>query len=391
MPQNHTAIVRVVPGSRSAVIVGLLFAFTARALSAQSPTNPPAVGTLKVFDASLVDKSVDPCQNFYQYSCNGWFKKNPLPKDQTSYGRFTELSEINRGKLRAILDGTSANSATRTANEQKIGDEYASCMDVSAINGKGTKPFQPELDRIAALKDKKDLPVLIARLHRQGANAFFDEGSNQDFADSTSVIAFFGAGGLGLPERDYYTRTDAKSVEQLKQYVQHVTNMFKLLGEPADKAAEDAQTVMAIETRLAKASLTVTEQRNPQNLNHPMKLAAFEASVPAFDFNPYLAGIKAPLHNPKSDGINVTEPKFYAEMNAVITDTDLAAIKTYLRWQFIHSIAGTSSPQSFDDENFNFYAKTLRGQEEQQPRWKRCTRRVDNELGEALGQVYVSR
>jgi putative endopeptidase len=391
MSQNLTAIDRKFAGSRSAVIASLLFTFATGVLSAQSPTSPAAVGTLKVFDASIVDKSVDPCQNFYQYSCNGWFKKNPLPKDQTSYGRFTELSEINRGKLRAILDGTSANSATRTANEQKIGDEYASCIDVAAINAKGTKPFQPELDSITALKDKKDLPVLIATLHRQGVNAFFDEGSNQDFADSTSVIAFFGAGGLGLPERDYYTRSDAKSVEQRKQYELHVTNMFKLLGEPADKAAEDAQTVIAIETRLAKASLTVTEQRNPQNLNHPMKLAAFEASVPAFDFNPYLADIKAPLHNPKSDNINVTEPKFYAEMNAVIKDTDLAAIKTYLRWQFVHSIAGTSSPQSFDDENFHFYSKTLRGQEEQQPRWKRCTRRVDNELGEALGQVYVSR
>src|SRR5450631_71543 len=369
----------------------LLVAGCTAVVSAQSPERSPAPATLKVFDATLVDKSVDPCQNFYKYSCNGWFQKNPLPKDQISYGRFTELSEINRGKLRAILDGTSVDTTTRTANEQKIGDEYASCMDVAAINAKGLKPFQPGLDSIAALKNKKDLPVLIGSLQRQGVDAFFGEGSNQSYADSSRVIAFFVAGGIGLPERDYYIRTDAKSIEQRKQYAQHVTNMFQLLGETPAAAARDAQTVLAIETRLAKASLTVTEARDPQNLNHPMKLAELERVVPQFDFNPYLAVIKATLHDPKSDNINVTEPRFYAELNAVLKETDLAAIKAYLRWQFIHSVAGTSTPQNIDNENFNFYSKTLNGQEEQQPRWKRCTRRVDRELGEALGQVYVSR
>jgi putative endopeptidase len=376
---------------RFVTVAVLLIGGCTAVVSAQSPESSPAPSNLKVFDATLVDKSVDPCQNFYKYSCNGWFQKNPLPKDQISYGRFTELTEINRGKLRAILDDASIVTAARTANEQKIGDEYASCMDVAAINSKGIQPFQAALDSIAAVKDKKDLPVLIGELQRQGVDAFFGEGSNQSYADSSRVIAFFVAGGLGLPERDYYTRTDAKSIEQRKQYVQHVTNMFMLLGETPAVAAKDAQTVLAIETRLAKASLTVTEARNPQNLNHPMKLADLERTVPEFDFNPYLSVIKAPLHDPKSDTVNVTEPRFYAELNTVLKETDLAAIKTYLRWQFIHSVAGTSTPQSIDNENFTFYSKTLNGQEEQQPRWKRCTRRVDRELGEALGQVYVSR
>ncbi|HVJ09610.1 MAG TPA: M13 family metallopeptidase [Acidisarcina sp.] len=377
--------------SITGVVAALLLTLAPAALTGQTPTDSPSRNTLKVFDASLVDTAIDPCQNFYRYACNGWLKKNPLPKDQTTYGRFTELADINREKLRLILESTSSASSTRTPNEQKIGDEYATCMDVAAVNARGTAPFQPELDRIAALREKRDLPVLLAELHRQGVDAFFASGSNQDFADSTRVIDYFVASGLGLPERDYYTRTDAKSVEQRNQYVLHVANMFRLLGEPAGKASQDAQTVMALETRLARASLTVTEARDPQKLNHPMKLAAFEASVPAFDFNAYLAALHAPLHNPETDGINVTEPKFFTEMNALLNDTDLAAIKTYLRWHFIHAIAGTSTPQSFDDEDFNFYAHTLRGQEEQQPRWKRCTRRVDSELGEALGQVYVSR
>jgi len=193
-------------------------------------TAAPAAATattpeLRVFDSSLIDKTIDPCENFYRFSCNGWFKRNPLPPDQTSYGRFTELAELNRIRLKQILESTSAPVATRSANEQKIGDEYASCMDTASVNKLGLAPLQPELDRIAALKTSADLPALLAHLHSIGVRAFFGMGSNQDFADSTSVISFYGAGGLGLPERDYYTRTDAKSIEQRQQYVAHVEDL----------------------------------------------------------------------------------------------------------------------------------------------------------------------
>jgi putative endopeptidase len=352
--------------------------------AAQSAPQP---AELKVFDPSLIDTSIDPCDNFYKYSCNGWFKRNPLPADQVSYGRFTELSEINRAHLRAILEAAAVPSPTRTANEQKIGDEYASCMDVAAINARGTQPFQADLDRIAALHDRKQLPDLLAHLHREGIGAFFDVGSDQDLSDSTQVIANFAAGGLGLPERDYYTRTDPKSVEQRQQYVQHVTNMLKLLGESQQQAASDAQSILALETRLAKASLTVTEMRDPQALNHPMQLADFEKTLSGFNLAAYVDA----EHAPPIRKINVLEPKFYAELNSVLAATDLATIRAYLRWHFIHSIAGTSTPESFDNESFHFYQKTLRGQEEQQARWKRCTARVDHELGEALGQVYVAK
>ena len=354
------------------------------ALPAPCQTAAPA---LRVFDPALVDKTVDPCENFYRYSCNGWFKRNPLPPDQTSYGRFTELFELNRLHLRQILEEAAKPAESRSANEQKIGDEYASCMDTAAVNKLGIAPLQPELDRIAALKSAAELPALLAHLHNIGVNAFFGMGSNQDFADSTSVISFYGAGGLGLPERDYYTRTDAKSIEQRQQYVAHVRKIFALAGEPDTQAAKDADTVMAIETRLAKASLTVTEQRDPQNLNHPTDVAAFSKELTHFSLADYAAGIHAPAAGKAND----MEPKFFAEFNALVADTPVEQFRTYLRWQLLHAYAGTSMPESFDQETWNFYSHTLNGAEKQQERWKRCTSRIDRELGEALGQVYVAR
>ena len=372
----------------AAVIAASLLA--APALSQSAPSGAPApaaAAELRVFDSSLIDKTIDPCENFYRFSCNGWFKRNPLPPDQTSYGRFTELAELNRLRLKQILESTSAPAATRSANEQKIGDEYSSCMDTATVNKLGLAPLQPELDRIAALKTSARLPALLAHLHSIGVRAFFGMGSNQDFADSTSVISFYGAGGLGLPERDYYTRTDAKSVEQRQQYVAHVKKIFMLAGEPEAQAAKDAETVLAIETRLAKASLTMTEQRDPQNLNHPTDVLSFSKELTHFSLADYVSAAHAPAVGKAND----MEPKYFAEFNALVADTPIAQIRTYLRWHLLHAFAGTSLPESFDRENWNFYAHTLNGAEKQQDRWKRCTTRVDRELGEALGQVYVAR
>lgn len=219
------------------ILLSSLTVLMALRATAQTPPGPPSPSDLKVFDPSLIDTSVDPCENFYRFSCNGWFKKNPLPPDQTSYGRFTELAELNRLHLRQILENAAgAHPESRTPNEQKIGDEYASCMDVEAINKAGLTPLKPELDRIAALKEASELPAEIGHLQSMGVNAFFGMGSNQDFDDASSVISFYAAGGLGLPERDYYTRTDSKSVEQRKQFLDHVTKMFTLAGEPESKA-----------------------------------------------------------------------------------------------------------------------------------------------------------
>ncbi|HEY6849799.1 MAG TPA: M13 family metallopeptidase [Terracidiphilus sp.] len=369
----------------TALLAAVVASIPAHAQS--TPTDPPVASELRVFDPSLVDKSVDPCGNFYRYSCNGWFKRNPLPADQTSYGRFTELYELNRLHLKLILEQASTSSATRSLNEQKIGDEYASCMDTAAINSRGITPLEPELNRIGALNSSAELPALLAHLHSIGVNAFFSMGSSQDYADASSVISFYGAGGLGLPERDYYTRTDPKSKQQRQQYVAHVQRIFLLAGEPEAQAAKDADTVMAIETRLAKASLTITEQRDPQNLNHPTDVAAFSTELTHFSLNEYVTA----AHAPTAGKLNDTEPKFFAAFNTLIADTPVAEIRTYLRWHLLHAYAGTSLPESFDQETWNFYSHTLNGAEKQQERWKRCTSRIDGELGEALGQVYVAK
>jgi putative endopeptidase len=342
---------------------------------------------LRVFDPSLIDASVDPCENFYQFSCKGWFKRNPLPADETSYGRFTELEDLNRMHLRQILEEASTATGTRTDNEEKIGDEYASCMDADATNRRGIALLQPEMERIASIKSKAELPALLAYLHSIGVNVFFSMESSPDYADASSIIASYGAAGLGLPERDYYTRMDAKSIEQRRQYVAHVEKIFELAGEPQGSAAKDAQTVLAIETRLALASLTVTEQRDPQNLNHPTTDAALDKDLTHFSLAAYLAA----SHAPASGKVNDTEPKFFAAFNALLADTPLAQIKTYLRWHLLHAFAGTSLADSFDHETWNFYAHILNGAEKEQDRWKRCTARVDREMGEALGQVYVAR
>ena len=257
-----------------AVAIGGAPLFCQNAIAAAG-MSPAAAPELRVFDPSLIDKSIDPCDNFYRFSCNKWFQRNPLPADQAAYGRFTELYELNRQHLREILEAAAEPAPSRSANEQKIGDEYASCMDVAAVDRLGLKPLEPELDRIAALDSSAGLPGLLAHLQLIGVNAFFGYGSGQDFADAKDVISFFSSGGLGLPERDYYTRTDAASVKLREQYVDHVRKMFVLAGENDAQAAKDANTVLAIETRLAKASLTMTEQRDPQNLNHPTVVVPF--------------------------------------------------------------------------------------------------------------------
>ncbi|MBO0911755.1 MAG: M13 family metallopeptidase [Acidobacteria bacterium] len=338
------------------------------------------------FAPSLMDKSADPCVDFYRYSCGGWLAHNPIPPDQARYGRDTELAERNRAILRDILEKAAVERPDRTVVEQKIGDYYYSCMDEKSIEEKGIDPLKPELDRIRAIQSKSELAEVLARLHLAGVDAFFSYSSDQDFKDAASVIAEADQGGLGLPERDYYTRTDAKSLETRAQYVAHVAKMLEFIGEPPADARADAQRVMAVETALAKASLTVTERRDPANVYHKLPLTDLEKINPGFAWNRYLRA----TGTPPVENLNVTVPDFFKGLEAVFNQQDLAAIKTYLRWHLVHEMA-PMLPAKFVAENFDFFSHKLQGQEQLQARWKRCVRSTDRQLGEALGQQYVER
>jgi putative endopeptidase len=335
--------------------------------------------------ASSMDKSADPCVDFYQFACGGWIKNNPIPADQSIWSRFGELAERNRAELRGILE-SAAKAPNHDANEQKIGDYYSTCMDEAAIEKKGIAVLKPEFDRINALRDKSTVPALIAYLHGQGINALFSFGSGADFKNAKQVIAQADQGGLSLPDRDYYVKDDPKSVELRKQYVEHVTNMFKLLGDAPDKAAAEATAVMNVETALAKGSGDRVERREPERIYHKMPVTEWQSLTPDFNFAKYLTGVGAPT----MDSLNVVEPNFFKALATELKSVSVDDLKTYLRWQLVHSQT-ESLPKAFQDENFNFYGKTMQGAKEMRPRWKRCVASVDSDLGEALGRVFVEK
>ncbi len=339
-------------------------------------------------DVTSLDKSADPCVDFYQFTCGGWMKNNPIPADQAGWSVYGKLAQDNQRFLWGILDDLAKKTSGRTPAQQKIGDYFAACMDEPAIEKLGFEPLKPQLDEIAAIKTRQDLSTFLAKQHMVNVTdgLFFNFGSDQDFADSSQVIAFANAGGLGLPDRDYYTKTDAKSEEIRQKYLVHVQNMMHLLGDSPDVAKNEAQTIMSIETALAKASLTRVEQRDPHKLFHKMDRKGLQELTSNFDWNLYLKAVGLP----SVDTFNVTEPKFYQELSRQLNDNSLDDIKVYLRWH-ISSANAPYLSSKFVKENFDFYSHTLRGVEQQPPRWKRCVRLVDRELGEALGQEFVIR
>jgi endothelin-converting enzyme/putative endopeptidase len=352
------------------------------ALAAQTP--PASRPNALRFDINALDRSADPCVDFYQYACGTWMKENPIPPDQARWGRFNQLQERNRDVLHNILETAAPANPNRDRIAREIGDYYAACMDEKAIDARGLAAIQPQLDRIRNLKDKAALAEEIARLQRAGAGSVFDFGSGQDFKDSTKVIAQLDQGGLGLPDRDYYTREDAKSVELRGQYVVHVQRMFELMGEKADVAKAHADTVMKIETALAKGSLDNVSRRDPEKVYHLMTKAELQALIPDFRWNLYLTASGAP----EFQDVNVAWPDFFKTLEVEIQSASLDDWKTYLTWHAIHS-ESAFLPRQFATETFDFYGKTLTGAKEQRPRWKRCVDFTDNELGEALGQKFV--
>jgi putative endopeptidase len=352
------------------------------AATAQSET-AQATGEVR-FSPDLLDKDIDPCKDFFAYACSKWIAKNPIPADRSSWGRFNELQQRGEYVVREILEKASAQRSDRSASEQKIGDYYASCVDESAVEKAGTKPLDPDLKAIAALKSKDDLPQEIVRLHRQGNDVLFNFDSGADFKNASQIIAQADQGGMGMPDRDYYFKDDPKSVELRKKYVEHVTKMFVLMGDSQATAQAEAKVVMDIETGLAKGAFDQTTRRDPQKIYHKLNNQDLAAMSPAFNWNIYFEGVGSP----RFDSLNVVEPDFFKNMQAVVSAHSLDDWKTYLRWHVVHANA-QMLPSAFVDETFDFFSRTMQGTKELRPRWKRCVEFADDDLGDLVGQVYV--
>jgi len=338
------------------------------------------------FDLGALNRNVDPCANFYQYACGGWMTANPVPGDASRWGRFDTLQDQNRLLLNSVLEAASADRPNRSVTDQKIGDFYAACMDEKNLNARGLEAIQRDLNRIAVIQDRKELADVVVYMFRIGSWPFFRFGSEQDAKDSTRVIAVMDQAGLGLPDRDYYLKTDEKSVELRNKYLAHVQTVFGLLGLPEAEAQKKAAVVMAIETELAKGSLDRVSRRDPEKRYHKLAVAELMALAPAFDWTRFLQDLGAPA----IASLNVAVPDFARAVNAVIEQQPLENLKTYLTWDLVRDNS-VFLPASFQQASFDFYEKTLKGAKEMRARWKRCVDLTDEQLPDALGKTFVEK
>jgi len=347
---------------------------------AQGQASSPASG----IDTAAMNKSVDPCVDFYQYACGNWIAKNPLPADRARWGRFAELADRNEKVELGLLESAAVVKPGRGALEQKIGDYFASCMDTATINKKGIEPLKPELDRIQAMSDEPDVVAEIAHLHRLGIGVLFGFSSAPDAKDSNRTIAALRQGGLSLPDREYYLKTDAKSVEIRQRFEQHVKNMFQLAGDPAETAASKARMVLEMETILAQASMDRVSMRDPNKTYHIVTRQQLAALSSGFDWDSYFKGVGAPAF----ETLNVAQPDFLKQIAATLPSQPITAFQAYFSYHLLRE-AAAESPEAFENESFDFWQRYLSGVKEPRPRANRCAAMVDRSLGDLLGQKYI--
>jgi putative endopeptidase len=368
-------------------------------VGANAQTSPMAesVPKLEHFDINLVDKSLDPCQDFYAYACSKWNAANPIPADQVAWGTGSGLQYWNENILREALQKAAVASTNRTDYEQKIGDYWAACADESGIEAAGTRDLKVGLERIDQLKNKSQLADQVAHVHmavpgawdgddNQTRAALLGFGQQQDYDDAAKVVASIDQGGLGLPNRDFYIKDDGKSKEIRGLYESHISKMLVLSGESAQQATADAKTIIAIESAMAQAQMDNVARRDPKNLNNKMSLEQVQALTPSFDWKQYMEAVHAP---PSSPHYLVSSPQFFRSLEPLIQQHSVDDWKVYLRWHLIHGSAPYLG-KAFVDENWTFYSHTLLGAKQQLPRWRRCVRAADRDLGMALGQAYVA-
>jgi len=343
-------------------------------------------------DPASLDRSADPCVDFYQFACGGWMKNNPIPADQTRWSVATKLEDENRVLLRQILENAAKPQAHRTPNDQKIGDYYGACMDEEAVEKAGIEPLKPDLERIKKIRNIREIAEYLASFHPRDvytvlpSSTLFSFTADQDYKNSAQYLPEADQGGLGLPDREYYLKGDDKSKKLRQEYLEHMQKMFVLLGDKPLAAAENATAVLDLETALAKGSMSRVERRDPAALYHKMSRAELQALTPDFNWKIYLAGVGLP----DAQTFNVVAPGFFKVLQTELDTEPLESWKSYLRWHLVHANARYLS-EAFVDENFSFYGAILTGQQEDQPRWKRCVRFADRDLGEALSQAYVAK